>query len=551
MGRNACLVALALLVACRSSDSHPQKFGGVITPGNPGTITSVATPATGGITGGASSGAVQLSLPTTCGVGQALSYVGNSWQCQNLLPNAYTSTHQEWFDEWLMFQVAVPTGFSGMTLGSTYGFTATGTAQVTGAVTGVTGHPGILELTTGTTAVDVVEVATSPNAVNFGDGNWSIEGTVGYPILSSGAQEYGSIFGFFDNASLNQTDGCYIATDRANTATSGPNSGNAQAFECWCAQNNVRTAYLINNTGNSDESFPLGIGTVGTLAYPNTNFYRLGVYVTSSAGTPQRAEFKINGVKVCDINTNLPSGSTRLTGAGMMMIKSVGTTAAKMDIDQTLLAVDLATARPVVPFVNTRPFNQAATWGDSLTYSGATLWTPYPTQWATASGLPIFNGGINSSTSTQIRTAQVADVPHQSWPTVIWAGRNNYTDPTTVKADIAAMVADLTDPNYIVLGVINAETSTEYSGTTNYNTIVTLNSDLATLYGTHFIDIRTLLVAQYDPAIPADVTSHSRDCTPFSLRTTGDSLHLNTAGFHYVETQVDAKMIALATINGP
>jgi lysophospholipase L1-like esterase len=186
-----------------------------------------------------------------------------------------------------------------------------------------------------------------------------------------------------------------------------------------------------------------------------------------------------------------------------------------------------------------------AIWGDSLT-SGSGATSPgryFPTRFAVLTNRPVFNGGVSGDTSTQIATRLVADAVRKPWPTVIWAGRNNFSSPTTVKADIASMVAALGHTNYIVLSVINKNDPTEYSGQANYTTITTLNSDLAAIYGAHFVDVRSYLVSLYDPGIPQDVTDHGRDVPPTSL--SSDGLHLNDAGYQAVANLVYANRAQL------
>lgn len=122
------------------------------------------------------------------------------------------------------------------------------------------------------------------------------------------------------------------------------------------------------------------------------------------------------------------------------------------------------------------------------------------------------------------------DSNYSSSPNIIWSGRNNATDPTTVKSDIAGMVSTLTSSNYVVLSVLNA--STETVGTGTYNTIIALNNDLKTTYGSKYLDVRSYLVSNYNPSIPQDVTDHSNDVVPSSLR--ADTIHLNQAGYDLV-----------------
>ncbi|HKB92184.1 MAG TPA: GDSL-type esterase/lipase family protein [Opitutaceae bacterium] len=174
--------------------------------------------------------------------------------------------------------------------------------------------------------------------------------------------------------------------------------------------------------------------------------------------------------------------------------------------------------------------NNVAAWGDSLTQG--TGGTPYPTQLGNLTFHAVYNGGIYGETSTQIKNRMLAATDKYVCTTIIWAGRNNYADPATVKADIAAMVSALGHTKYLVVGVINGNYSGEYSGQSGYATLVQLNTDLAAAYGSHFVDIRTCLVSHYDPNNPQDVADHAKDIPPTSLRS--DPIHLNTAGYSVV-----------------
>jgi hypothetical protein len=169
--------------------------------------------------------------------------------------------------------------------------------------------------------------------------------------------------------------------------------------------------------------------------------------------------------------------------------------------------------------------------------TGSTGGLTYPADLGTLAGRPIFNGGVVGNTSSQILTRFLADPIKFSWPVIIWAGRNNFTDPTTVKSDIAAMVANLGHTRYLILGIITQNQASEWSGQANYNTLLTLNSDLASIYGSHFIDIRPYLVSLYDPNQAQDVIDHGHDALPSSLQG-GDHIHLVNAGYQAVANKV-------------
>lgn len=156
----------------------------------------------------------------------------------------------------------------------------------------------------------------------------------------------------------------------------------------------------------------------------------------------------------------------------------------------------------------------------------------------------VLNNGVGGETSTQIATRMVAATPFtKSLPTIIWAGRNNYSDATTVKADIASMVAALGHANYLVLSVLNGEDADEYIGGADYATITQLNADLAATYGAHFVDVRSHLVSLYDPNDAQDVIDHNHDIPPASLRS--DTLHMNNAGYAVVAALVYANRAQL------
>lgn len=188
-----------------------------------------------------------------------------------------------------------------------------------------------------------------------------------------------------------------------------------------------------------------------------------------------------------------------------------------------------------------------ACWGDSLTQGANGGGNTYPISFTLLSGINTLNYGIGGNTSTQVLTRFLADPADFNKPTIIWCGRNNYLSPATVLADIKQMTDTLTAHNtpFLVVGIINGAYSVEKIGTTNYNTIISLNGSLQTTYGIRYVDVRGPLVAAYNPALPQDVIDHANDQTPQSLRTTGgvvDSLHINTTGYSLVGQVVYGKI---------
>lgn len=139
-------------------------------------------------------------------------------------------------------------------------------------------------------------------------------------------------------------------------------------------------------------------------------------------------------------------------------------------------------------------------WGDSLTAgSGGTPWT---TQFNTLSGLTIVNYGVGGQTSTQVKDRMLANTASHDDFTIIWVGRNNYSDPATVQTDVAAMIGALSTSNYYILSVINGSYGGyEIRGGAGWTSITQLNASLASTYGTHFLDVRRALINAYDSSL--------------------------------------------------
>jgi lysophospholipase L1-like esterase len=183
--------------------------------------------------------------------------------------------------------------------------------------------------------------------------------------------------------------------------------------------------------------------------------------------------------------------------------------------------------------------------GDSLTFStGASAEQTYPHDVVGAypRGRWFYNGGVGGNTSSQILTRYLAlDAGYKSATLIIWAGRNNYTDTAQVKSDIAAMITEAGHSRYLVLSIINGTGSSERLGGADYLTLTGLNTDLQTLYGSRYVDVRGPLVAAGAPtgAYP-DATHYAFDQPPDGVRS--DTLHLNDAGYAIVAAAVYAKL---------
>lgn len=193
-----------------------------------------------------------------------------------------------------------------------------------------------------------------------------------------------------------------------------------------------------------------------------------------------------------------------------------------------------------------------AAWGNSLTYgfgSSKPIVTSYPGQLSLLTGYNVVNLGISGQTSTQITARFLADTIHRNLPTIIEVGRNDLPDTSVIHSNLASIISALNavgNNRYLIITILNKNTSSEYSGTSLYNTIVSVNNYTKTLYPGHVLAWRDSLVAHYNPSLPQDVIDHGHDVPPTSL--TYDGLHENNAGYA-LEAAILAKAQYMNVLN--
>lgn len=275
----------------------------------------------------------------------------------------------------------------------------------------------------------------------------------------------------------------------------------------------------VNPNGITGPAFAIGSSTATSFLVTNGGFVGIG---TTSPFT----NFSVTGNGYFSGALNVGDAATTRSNLGLKYAPSTDISAVSIPI---------------------------ATWGDSLTF-GSFAQTPWPVQLAWLSKqYMVYNGGVGAETSTQIASRMLAATDKYSWPTVIWAGRNNVVSGSTVEADIASMVAALAsvgNTNYLVLGILNASTTAEWSGGVTYNQINAINTYLASTYGSHYFDIRSYLVtnglsnAGITPTAD-DTWNIAHDVPPDSLRYSGDTLHLNSTGYGIVAARVNANIDTL------
>jgi len=179
------------------------------------------------------------------------------------------------------------------------------------------------------------------------------------------------------------------------------------------------------------------------------------------------------------------------------------------------------------------PSNDAAisAWGDSLTYGGQDYngsnyaGDNYPGDIQVDTGRITYNWGWPAQNSTQILSRFQANPQTYNDFTSIWSGRNDdFSTPNVTLGNIASMVGALPSGRnrYVVMTILNAQY--EPSGSSAYNNLAVINAGILSAYPNNYIDIRSILVAAYNPGNPADVANHAADLTPVTLRSV-----LNTA----------------------
>ena len=173
-----------------------------------------------------------------------------------------------------------------------------------------------------------------------------------------------------------------------------------------------------------------------------------------------------------------------------------------------------------------------------------------------ADGEPLDLGGDAAGTVTAIGGFEmpwqcpggevVVDIrTHTEWDdhvAIIWAGANNVTQTNTIKASINEMVAHLKplERRFLVLTILN---NAKYPiGTVAHTCAVAVNQWIMETYPSNAVDIRSHLMAHYDPDNPQDLIDVQQDVMPTSLRV--DSIHLNSRGNQLVAERLYAEIVA-------
>lgn len=203
------------------------------------------------------------------------------------------------------------------------GQSVSGTGAATSATTvDADNHPSIILITSGTTSTgrsSCNSTITSP-PIAFGGGAWTIEVSIRINNLSDGTDSFSVIAGFFDTLGADQADAAAFVYENNGGVGTCADSANWQRYT---ASNSVRTCNASSTA----------VGTGWT---------RLRVEVNADASS---VEYFVDGASIGTETTNIPTGTARALGFGVLIQKSVGTTARTVSWDYVAVEGDFTTPR--------------------------------------------------------------------------------------------------------------------------------------------------------------------------------------------------------------
>lgn len=249
---------------------------------------------------------------------------------------------------------------------------------------------------------------------------------------------------------------------------------------------------------------------------------------------------KLNGTAV--IGPIAVTAHSNCAHAGVLSRQVTGNVASLDDfVAEALMPVRAPTKTPsgLIFAGDSLTDGQGASTGNTGARDAVTGKKDYPSQLYDLLGgkYLVRNAGVAGNTSTQIMARLRDDSTYYGRTVGIWAGRNNYTAPTTVKADIASMVTQaikFSEGRFFIMSILHRMDGTEDKGSSIYNAVETLNSELKALYPNNFVDISRILIDAGAPggAYP-DAAAFARDVMPAAIISDG-LLHLNDAGYALV-----------------
>ncbi|HWQ34327.1 MAG TPA: hypothetical protein VNQ79_15875 [Blastocatellia bacterium] len=198
--------------------------------------------------------------------------------------------------EWVLFD-----DFLNAATGSVLAAAQSGTGAGASVGQSDASHPGLLTLSTGTTATGRAGVLSGASIIRFGGGLITLEILLNIAALSNATDRYIIRAGLIDSISADAVDGAYFEYDESTS----PN------WRTCTASNSTRTKT------NSSQAVQTGWHKL-----------RLDVYSDGSG-----VDYYYDGSYLRSETTSIPTAAGRETGIGIWIAKSVGITARTVDVD--------------------------------------------------------------------------------------------------------------------------------------------------------------------------------------------------------------------------
>lgn len=200
-----------------------------------------------------------------------------------------------------------------------------------------------------------------------------------------------------------------------------------------------------------------------------------------------------------------------------------------------------ASAPASAPVVETGPRGDlpAALSGVSLVHPLIVYGDSMAARLAAALGRAVASGvesdALGGSPSIAAYRQAVAD-PAGEKTAVIWTGHNDYTDPATALANIAATVASIGHSRYVVLTLCFEDMPSQRIGGADRALKEQVNAGIIAAYPGQVIDAPALLATYGNPRNPQDVAALAAGLAPASQRE--DALHVSPLGADLLARQL-------------
>lgn len=180
-------------------------------------------------------------------------------------------------------------------------------------------------------------------------------------------------------------------------------------------------------------------------------------------------------------------------------------------------------------------------WGDSITVPVV------PNLQVLVPQRTVYDGSGIAQTSGQVVARATGNATTRPYIAVFWCGHNNFQlgGINQVVSDISSAVNQLASANgnrFIVVSMINEDTAAGIRGGSQYSVVLQINAQLQAAFPSNYLDMRSALVARYNPSIAQDVIDHNNDVVPSSLRY--DEIHFRQDGSAYAAALIRDFIVA-------